>query len=83
MVLPRKRLLVDIFFTRRLPKSLAFCEFASVNFEPWPIKMGHLHDGVTLLLRPKSFLFFLSYLNLVIQARLNYKSPILHKKEKL
>ena len=34
MILPRKRLLVDIFFTRRLPKSLAFCEFASVNFEP-------------------------------------------------
>ena len=39
MILPRKRLLVDIFFTRRLPKSLAFCEFASVNFEPWSQKM--------------------------------------------
>ena len=26
---------VDIFLTRRLSKSLAFCEFASVNFEPW------------------------------------------------
>ena len=34
MILTRKRLLVDIFFTRRLSKSLAFCEFASVNFEP-------------------------------------------------
>ena len=34
MILPRKRLLVDIFFTRRLSKSLAVCEFASVNFEP-------------------------------------------------
>ena len=29
-----KRLLVDIFLTRSLSKSLAFCEFASVNFEP-------------------------------------------------
>ena len=34
MILTRKRLLVDIFLTRRLLKSLAFCEFASVNFEP-------------------------------------------------
>ena len=34
MILTRKRLLVDIFLTRRLSKSLAFCEFASVNFEP-------------------------------------------------
>ena len=34
-ILTRKRLLVDIFLqvTRRL--SLAFCEFASVDFEPW------------------------------------------------
>ena len=35
MILTRKRLLVDIFLTRRLLKSLAFCEFASINFEPW------------------------------------------------
>ena len=34
MILTRELLLVDIFFTRRLSKSLAFCEFASVNFEP-------------------------------------------------
>ena len=34
MILTRKRLQVDIFLTRRLSKSLAFCEFASVNFEP-------------------------------------------------
>ena len=34
MILTRKRFLVDIFFTRRLSKSLAFCEVASVNFEP-------------------------------------------------
>ena len=34
-ILTRKCLLVDIFLTRRLSKSLAFCEFASVNFEPW------------------------------------------------
>ena len=31
---------------------------------------GHLHDGVILLLRPESFSFFLSNLNLVIPARL-------------
>ena len=31
MILTRELLLVDIFL---LPKSLAFCEFASVNFEP-------------------------------------------------
>ena len=35
MILTRKRLLVDIFFTHRLSKSLAFCEFTSVNFVPW------------------------------------------------
>ena len=35
MILTRKRLLVVIFFTRSSSKSLAFCEFASVNFEPW------------------------------------------------
>ena len=34
MILTRKRLLVDTFLTRRLLKSLAFCEFASINFEP-------------------------------------------------
>ena len=35
MILTRKRLLVDIFLTRRVSKSLAFCELinASVNFE--------------------------------------------------
>ena len=32
MILIRKRLLVDIFLTRRLSKSIAFCEFVSVNF---------------------------------------------------
>ena len=47
MILPRKRLLVDIFFTRRLSKSLAVCEFASVNFEPWTcshlVEVGYCH----------------------------------------
>ena len=37
MILTRKRLQVDIFLTRRLSKSLAFCNFASVNFEPWSL----------------------------------------------
>ena len=31
--------------------------------------IGHLHDGVVLLLLPQSFSFFLSYLNFVIPAR--------------
>ena len=31
--------------------------------------IGHLHDGVILLLRPEFFSFFLSHLNLVIPAR--------------
>ena len=35
MIVTRKRLLVDIFLTRRLPNLIAQCEFASVNFEPW------------------------------------------------
>ena len=34
MILTYRRLLVDIFLNRSLSKSLAFCEFASVNFEP-------------------------------------------------
>ena len=29
------------------------------------LRIGHLHDGVILLLRPESFSFFFSYLNLV------------------
>ena len=37
MILTRKHLLVDIFLTRSSSKSLAFCEFASINFEPWNV----------------------------------------------
>ena len=37
MILTHKRLLVDVFLTRRLSKPLAFCESASVNFEPWHV----------------------------------------------
>ena len=40
MILTRKRLLVDIFLTRRLSKSLAFYKFASVNFEPCEWRRG-------------------------------------------
>ena len=36
-------------------------------------KIGHLHDGVILLLWPESFSFFFSYLNLVIQARFKWQ----------
>ena len=32
--------------------------------------LDNLHDGLILLLRPESFTFFLSYLNLVIPARI-------------
>ena len=35
MILTRKRLLGDIFVTRRLSKSFAFQEFECINFEPW------------------------------------------------
>ena len=44
MILTR-RLLVDIFLTRSLSKSIAFCEFASVNFEPWGGIKKHLRIG--------------------------------------
>ena len=33
-------------------------------FFPNPLLIGHLHDGVILLIQPESFTFFLSYLNL-------------------
>ena len=33
------------------------------------LELGHLHDGVILLLWPESLSFFLLYLNLVIPAR--------------
>ena len=51
MIPTRKRLLVDVFLTRRLSKSLAFCEFASVNFEPcYRVYNG---GGMTLRVRPR------------------------------
>ena len=37
MIQTRKSLLVDIFLTRRLSKSLAFCEFVSIDFESWKL----------------------------------------------
>ena len=40
MILTHKRLLVDVFLTRRLSKPLAFCEFASVNFEPCIVELS-------------------------------------------
>ena len=39
------------------------------------LSIGHLHDGVILLLRPESFSFFLSYSNLVIPARFQWRKP--------
>ena len=43
--------------------------------------IGHLHDGVILLLRPESFSFFFSYLNLVIPARFMTKAVICTRKQ--
>ena len=36
--------------------------------------IGHLHDGVILLLRPQRFSFFLSYLNLEIPGRFRWQN---------
>ena len=36
-------------------------------------EVGHLHDGVILLLRPESFSFSLSYLNFVMTVRFTVK----------
>ena len=44
--------------------------------------IGHLHDGVSLLLRIEFFSFFLSHLNLVIPGRFNTKAIICTRKEK-
>ena len=41
--------------------------------------IGHLHNGVILLLRPESFSFFLSYLNFVIPVRFGLFAPELVK----
>ena len=44
--------------------------------------MRHLHDGVILLLRPESFMFFLSYLNLVIPARFTKQEHLFAQESK-
>ena len=41
------------------------CAHCGLDFN----EIGHLQDGVILLLRPESFSFFFSYLNLVMPAR--------------
>ena len=51
MILTCKRLLVNIFLTHRLSKSLAFCEFASINFEPWNSTCnGYMYCGINVIL---------------------------------
>ena len=43
---------------------------------PWIVSKGHCHDVVILQIRPNSFRFFLSYLNLVIpEASISIKKP--------
>ena len=44
--------------------------------------MRHLHDGDILLLRPESFTFFLSYLNLVIPARFTKQKHLFAQESK-
>ena len=49
MILTRKRLLVDRFLSCSLSKSLAFCKFASVHFEPWEVTCNNCHHWVYLM----------------------------------
>ena len=63
MIATCKRLPVDIFLTDSLSKSLAFCEFASVNFEPCFMVYYYLY-GVFLSL--KSIIFLVSFNLMVI-----------------
>ena len=52
MIVTLKCAPVSIFLARRFSKSLAFCAFASVNFEPCvqqhviPVKWDWDHDGI-------------------------------------
>ena len=48
----------------------------------WPYKIGHLRDGLLLLLRPESFSFLLSYLNLVIPARFTKQNQLFAQESK-
>ena len=56
------------------------------NPSPFPLETpdtrANLYIVLILLLRPESFPFLLSYLNLVIPARFTKKSPCLHEKAK-
>ena len=69
-ILTRKRLLVDIFVTRRLSKSIAFCEFASVNFRALDLVsssvslLGSLFVSVPV---PLSSFFFLTRSRLIAE----------------
>ena len=55
-----------------------------VLFEHHATMIDYLHDGAILLLRPKSFSFFLLYLNLEIRSQRGFdnKRPNLHKNAK-
>jgi len=39
-------LLVDIFLIHRLSRSLAFCKFASINFDPWMFIVRIVRDAM-------------------------------------
>ena len=61
-------LIINVVFLRPRPKGL---NLSSVTKTPSFARVtDHFHDGVILLLRPESITFFLSYLNLVIPARI-------------
>ena len=64
---------------------IVFCLFLIMcknflSFENFEI--GHLHDGVNLLLRSVFFSFFLSYLNFVIPVRFEWQKPLLAQESK-
>ena len=47
-------------------------------FKHHATRIGYLHDGVILLLQPKSFSFFLSNLNLEIRSQQGFKYFLIH-----
>ena len=66
MILSCKRLLVDIFLTRRLSKSLAFCEFVSVNFETWDNACSFNSSECDIMFSSAHFLQILDLYTLLI-----------------
>ena len=64
---------------RRLPVSYSW-KYVKFYIMDWSI--GHLHDGVILLLWPECFSFFLSYLNFVIPVMCTKQKPLFAQESK-